>query len=192
MDEDKKALEENGGTWENSHHRLSRDAVDLMNDTITDNINAIVGENDILWHLGDFAFARREDYIRKCNFYRYRLKCQNINMVWGNHDEPHLIHSLFKENHTLNMIHVQGQRIVLNHYAMAVWEKSHHKTINLYGHSHSNAESWLDKMMPGRRSMDVGVDNAYRLLGQYRPFTFDEILNLLKSREGHNIGDHHS
>ncbi len=73
---------------------------------------------------------------------------------------------------------------------MAVLNKSHHGAIHLYGHSHSSAEEGLDKKFPGRRSMDVGIDNAYRLLGEYRPFSWDEIKHRLLSKQGEVI-DHH-
>lgn len=197
---DKQALAANGGEWHDgswkgsraSDWRISRDAVDMMNDDITDNINAIVGEEDILWHLGDWAFAQRERYFDKCAFYRRRIRCKNVRMIWGNHDEPHLIRNLFQESHFLHQIHIDGQRypLVLCHYAMAVWDKSHRGAIHLYGHSHTSAEPWLEQHMPGRRAMDVGVDNAYKILGKYRPFSLEEILEILGSRPGFHM-DHH-
>lgn len=201
MKEDKAALEANGGSWHDgswkgnrsSSWRISRDAVDLMNDTLTDNINKMVGEDDVLWHLGDFAFARREDYVRKCEFYRYRIKCQNINIIWGNHDDKHqrhLIKHLFKECHTLHEVNVDGQFIILCHYAMAVWEASHRGSWQLYGHSHTSAEPWMDRYMKGRRSIDVGVDNAYKLFGEYRPFSFEDLQKIFGKRDGFSM-DHH-
>lgn len=80
--------------------------------------------------------------------------------------------------------------IVLSHYVQAVWNQSHRGAWMLYGHSHASAESWLDAAMPGRRSIDVGVDNAYRVLGEYRPFSFDELNEILSGRPGCSI-DHH-
>lgn len=200
MEEDKKALEANGGKWHDgswkgnrsSNWRISRDAVDLMNDTITDNINKMVGEDDILWHLGDFAFARREDYWRKCEFYRRRIKCKDIRIIWGNHDEPHLVKDLFTENHHLTTFPIPNTRqlIVLCHYAMAVWEGSHRGNWQLYGHSHTTAEPWLNRYMAGRRSIDVGVDNAYKLFGEFRPFSLEELHTIFDKRDGFSM-DHH-
>lgn len=199
-DLDKKALAENGGKWNNgrwkgdgaSEWRISRDAIDMMNDELTDNINAMVGEDDILWHLGDFAFAPRDRYVHKCEFYRRRIRCQNINIIWGNHDEPHLIRHLFKEAYDLHKIPIPGERasIVLCHYAMAVWDGSHRGNWQLYGHSHTTAEPWMDQYMKGRRSLDVGVDNAKKLLGAYRPFSMEDLSRIMRSREGFSM-DHH-
>jgi calcineurin-like phosphoesterase family protein len=196
---DKRALEENGGSWHNgtwkgersSKWRITREAVEMMNDELINNINAIVGEDDILWHLGDFAFAPKEMYVRKCENYRRRILCKNVNIIWGNHDEPHLIKHLFNENHYLHSISLPKQnRIVLCHYALAVWDGSHRGNWHLYGHSHTTAEQWMNKNMPERRSIDVGVDNAKLLLGSYRPFSSEELSRILSKRQGFSM-DHH-
>lgn len=201
MDLDRKALEENGGSWHDgswkgnrsSSWKISRDAVDLMNDTITDNINKMVGEDDILWHLGDFAFGVREKYVQKCEFYRSRIRCKNINIIWGNHDEPRQIKHLFNESYYMQNIPMPGgqrTQIVLCHYALAVWDGSHRGNWQLYGHSHTSAEPWMDANMPGRRSIDVGVDNANRLLGSFRPFSMEDLEKILGARAGFSM-DHH-
>jgi hypothetical protein len=40
-------------------------------------------------------------------------------------------------------------------------------------------EEQLDQWFPGRKAMDVGVDNIYRLTGEWRPISLDEILERL-------------
>lgn len=169
---------------------MSEEAVHMMNDTLINEINAIVGENDVLWHLGDFCMGGKYDCYNKARYYRDKIKCKTINLIFGNHDNR-CIRDLFNETYDLKMIIVNNQKIVLCHYALAVWDGSHRKTIQLYGHSHSEAESWLEKHMPNRRSMDVGVDNAAKLLGTYRPFTLEDINRLIGGKNGHNVGDHH-
>lgn len=57
----------------------------------------------------------------------------------------------------------------------------------LYGHAHGAAEDWLDSQMPGRLSMDVGVDNAFKIFGEYRPISSDEIGELFSSRNGFQV-----
>jgi calcineurin-like phosphoesterase family protein len=73
---------------------------------------------------------------------------------------------------------------------MAIWNKSHRGAWHLYGHSHANAEEGLNKLMPERKSFDVGVDNAAVLLGSYRPFTFEEVKKIMDKKKGCSI-DHH-
>lgn len=204
-DFDREALEANGGVWHNgswkgefaSDHYISREAIYEMNDTLIKNINDCVQPQDTLYHLGDVLFAKKHEYVDKAYGCLSRVNCKNIHLILGNHDEPHLTNSrgetiekYFRSVHNLHEIFVDNQRITLCHYAMAVFNKSHRGSWQLYGHSHSGAEPWLDRVMKGRRSMDVGVDNAYKLLGAYRPFSFEEIQEIMKDRHGCSI-DHH-
>jgi calcineurin-like phosphoesterase family protein len=169
---------------------VPREATERMDAVLIANINALVGPHDVLWHLGDWAFAGgRGGYYEVCRAYRDRIICRNMHLVWGNHDRRS-IRDLFGEAHDQVEVSVEGQRIVLNHFAMAVWHKSHRDAWHLYGHSHANAEVWLDAHMPGRRSVDVGVDNAARLLGDYRPWSFEELRDWMATRPGCSI-DHH-
>ena len=41
------------------------------------------------------------------------------------------------------------------------------------------------------RLCDVGVDSAHKLLGEYRPFSFDEFKNIIDNRQV-NICSHHN
>ena len=58
-------------------------SLDQMNDTLVNNINQVVGENDILIHLGDWSFGGFESIK---TFYD-RLICKNIHLILGNHDK---------------------------------------------------------------------------------------------------------
>jgi len=40
---------------------------------------------------------------------------------------------------------------------------------------------------PKRRSLDVGVDNAFRVFGEYRPLSFSEIAEYFETRPGHSM-----
>jgi calcineurin-like phosphoesterase family protein len=197
--EDKQALEENGGSWDDgewkgsrsSKWKITKAAIREMDEQIIHNINKTVGKNDILWHLGDFAMGRG-DYMETVVGYLRRINCQAIFKVWGNHDEVEDLEraGLFQEEWDQVKIEVDGQEIVLNHYAMAIWDRSHRGAWHLYGHSHSGAEPWLNAHMPGRRSMDVGIDNIYKVLGEYRPISFEEVKKIMDKQDGFSM-DHH-
>ena len=58
------------------------DTLDKMNDMIVNNINHLVGEDDILFHLGDWSFGGFENIQE----FRNRLICKNIHLILGNHD----------------------------------------------------------------------------------------------------------
>lgn len=55
--------------------------VEEMNETIIENWNAVVSENDIVWHLGDFGSGDKEEIARL----RSQLNGK-IYLVMGNHD----------------------------------------------------------------------------------------------------------
>jgi hypothetical protein len=79
----------------------------------------------------------------------------------------------------------KAERFFCSHYSHRVWDQHHKGVFHLYGHSHSSLEH-----DPNGRSMDVGIDNAYKLLGEYRPFNITEVYELLKDRSS-QIVDHH-
>jgi calcineurin-like phosphoesterase family protein len=72
----------------------------------------------------------------------------------------------------------------MSHYAHRVWPHHHKGSIHLYGHSHSNLDDDWGK------SMDVGVDAAYKRFGEYRPFSLDEVLKIMENKKI-KIVDHH-
>jgi calcineurin-like phosphoesterase family protein len=184
---------------------ISQDSIRRMNEAIVLNTNSTVGEDDVLWCVGDFCMGK--DYYENARQIRRSIRCKNIYMIWGNHDRR-VIENLFTKCFDMATIYIDkptgkywiagdpghppkhSQMIILNHYAMVVWNNSHHGSWSLHGHSHSTLEPWLDSHMPGHRSMDVGIDNAYKMLGDYRPFSFEEICGIMAARKGHTL-DHH-
>lgn len=169
--------------------------VEAMDDHLISQINAHVMEDDILWHLGDFSMyshskGKNGSYYAACKKYRDKIKCQNVNIVWGNHDDDS-IQDLFSEACHLKELRLENYPIiVLCHYAMAIWNKSHRSAIHLYGHSHGMAEPWFNRNMPGRRAIDVGVDNTYKIIGDFRPWSIQELLSHFNNRKGYWF-DHH-
>lgn len=184
---------------------------DEMNGILVENINRLVGRNDTLYHLGDWSFGG----IQNIWNFRKQLRCENIHLVYGNHDE-HIINNrelpnawirygsgeivdtekstsdydeqacaqdLFKSTqHVLTFKH-NKKTYFCSHYSHQIWNKSHHGVRHLFGHSHAGLEGI-------GRSMDVGVDSAFKFLGEYRPFSLDEIESILSQIEVHKI-DHH-
>lgn len=169
--------------------RVSRETIQRHDSILIDNINKYVNAEDTLIHLGDFCFGSKYDYVNVAKNYLNRITCKNIHLVWGNHDRRN-IGNLFKSTQDILQVNISGQDFFLCHYAMAIWNKSHRGTVNLYGHSHSGAEEFMDYHFPGRRSMDVGIDNVYKLFGEYRPISYLEVLKIMKNRKG-VFFDHH-
>lgn len=65
------------------------------------------------------------------------------------------------------------QYIVACHYPIAAWDKKNKGAIHVHGHSHGNTD-------PIEGRLDVGVDVAKLMLGEFRPFSFEEVMYLTK------------
>lgn len=158
------------------------DQANQMDAKLIGNINDLVQPEDTLYFLGDFCLSKDKKDIRA---YRDRIACQDIEFIFGNHDKPKEIRAVFPKAEWYMEIEENNTRICMFHYAARVWNKSHRGSIFLYGHSHSNLEyeEW-------GRSIDVGIDNAYRLFGEYRPFALAEIYSIMSKRQPKYI-DHH-
>ena len=126
-----------------------------MDGTLVRNWNAVVQPDDDVWHLGDFCYRGS----RSPQSYLDRLVGRK-HLIHGNHDgEETKTATGWASSQQMAEIVVDDTRLVLLHYAMRVWPKSHHGSLHLYGHSHGS--------LPGdRQSCDVGVDAwAYRPVG---------------------------
>lgn len=188
------------GNWKgpkSSQHRISDEGIEIMDNTLIDTINKTVPADATLIHVGDFMLGPRreaayERYATRCRAYRDRINCRNMRILWGNHDIPWLLPDLFQWDGFVGKIELtkwkkgrkHGNFLVLSHYAHMVWDGSHRGTLHAYGHSHAGIEDGAERTMPGRRCMDVGVDNAAKLLGDYRPFRLQEIIDHLQDKPG--------
>ena len=106
--EQQQAIESPRGDW-----RVSDETVERHDQMLMDNINAVVAASDTLWILGDFCWG---DFAAAKGF-RDRIKCRNVNLVWGNHDKRE-IEPLFGKTIEQGVVRWEGQKIWLNHYPM--------------------------------------------------------------------------
>lgn len=185
--------------------KVSRESVRVMDNYLIDGINKMVGAGDRLRIIGDFCFCDRKFLHETVQRYLQRINCKNVHLVYGNHDEdgytdegeagPYYPENDIGQNFTSSCHYdefkINGQKIVLFHYAGVVWNKSHHGAWFLCGHSHATLNPWLNKNMGNAKIMDVGVDHAAKLFGEYRSFTLDEIRNYMNAKRGHSL-DHHT
>ena len=155
------------------------DSVEEMDEVMIDRWNDVVGVDDKVYHLGDVTlgrFDKFESYINQLN--------GHIKIVPGGHDrrwleeqgnvkERCLNYSVMDSLVTLTFPkNLDGSAhctvIVLCHYALRVWDRSHYGSLHLYGHSHGNLE-------PLPNSMDVGVD-----CHGYYPVSLEQVLETLR------------
>jgi len=158
--------------------------VEEMDEALIAGWNSVVKPGDMVFHLGDLSFHKPEQtakIIGRLNGYK--------TWILGNHDrskKKNSIASLFGEVKDYKEIKVSDdvhvfKRIVMCHFPMLVWNKSHYGSWMLHGHSHGS----LKHPVP-LRLMDVGVDCH----PEYRPFSLDEVRAYMAERE-HVILDHH-
>lgn len=151
------------------------DSVEAMNSAILERLNSAVKANDVLYFLGDFCIGQKARALEL----RHEIRCKKIFAVPGNHDkDTRKLTEEFSWLGDLAEVSINGQRIVLCHYAMRVWNHSSHGAWHLFGHSHG-------KLSPpdSSLSMDVGVDTH-----DFRPWSFDEIRARMTAKAGATTG----
>jgi calcineurin-like phosphoesterase family protein len=125
------------------------------------NWNVIVGEDDDIWHLGDFMSIRAGD----CDALLQRLNGRKHLIVGNNDPETTTTAAGWASvGHYIELKPDGEHHLILCHYAFRTWNQMGKKSINLHGHSHG-------RLKPLPRQFDVGVD-AQNL----RPITLDELL----------------
>lgn len=171
--------------WIDKYSTRDFNSINEMNDLILNNINTLVKPNDILILLGDllFRFKRPEDYEKLLN----RINCNNLYILWGNHDRRDSLLELdnIKIEYLGDIIFLQidDRKVFCSHYSHRVWPESHHGSYHLYGHSHGS--------LPGvGKSMDIGIDAAFKEFGIYRPYKWKEIKEKLDKIDIKNLDYH--
>lgn len=164
--------------------------IQMHDETLISNFNNKVSSNDDVFHLGDVCFGDENacvDLLNKLN--------GNIFIIFGNHDRSLRRLARNPQKYGLrsnvrflgdycevkNRKSKLGNDITLAHYAMRVWNKSHHGAWMLYGHSHGSLPD-----DPSARSIDVGVD-----CHNYTPIEYKEIESIMTKKNWKPI-DHHS
>lgn len=128
-------------------------------DALVENWNSVVGKHDRVFHLGDFAMRKDTIYVRRIFD---RLNGQKF-LITGNHDKKATKDLGWSSVEGLMDIAVDGQRIILCHYALRTWTAIRRGAIHVYGHSHG-------KLAGNAQSCDVGVD-----CWDYTPVDLDAI-----------------
>ncbi|WP_294314970.1 metallophosphoesterase [uncultured Sphingomonas sp.] len=121
--------------------------------------NAVVGVEDVVWHLGDVA-RRPADVaalLARLNGTKHLLR--------GNNDPDATATAPgWASVGDYAEIEVDGRPLVLGHYGFRSWNRQHKGALNLHGHSHG-------RLTPMPRQFDVGVD-----VHDFRPATLAQLL----------------
>jgi len=158
--------------------------VDEMDDAMVERWNSVVGKEDRVWHLADFCLGPYEQaagYFARLN--------GNIHVLatpW-HHDwrwldkamRPQFLGHMYTasgavslEGPVVTMLH-NGYYVVMHHYPYAHWDREHHGSVHLHGHSHGNYQG-------EGRILDVGVD-----CHDFYPISLDKAIELAIAKESH-------
>ena len=119
--------------------------------------NRVVGDDDEVWHLGDFARS-----AQRANELLAALRGRK-HLLQGNNDSSAVTALAWSSVHQYAEITLDGTALVLCHYPFRSWNGQHRGALNLRGHSHG-------RLKPLPRQFDVGVDAR-----NYRPVTLAEL-----------------
>lgn len=125
-----------------------------QDNTIIYNINAVVGEDDVLYHLGDVAMDDESIDLLKY------IHCKNMHLIMGNYDydkigllekyfDKRFINLVVRENFNMNLVHCPVD--------------AYENMFNVVGHIHG---LWKVK----RNMVNVGVDAWH-----FRPVSIKEV-----------------
>ncbi len=137
-------------------------SVDDMNESLVNNWNCVVGPDDMVYHLGDVAFASQENTLKTLE----RLNGK-ITLVLGNHDRSAGFYRRIKNNivavtksMTLNL---GGKDVLLEHIPRLVEPD----VLQLCGHVHTAWKTF-------QRKINVGVD-----VWDFKPVPSQVIVDLI-------------
>ena len=141
------------------HCKRPFSSIEDHDETLIANWNAVVPDDPkaIVYHLGDFAFAKKPRVLELLD----RLH-GTIYLLRGNHERSMRGKEIFdrlgfiRDYFELKIRDEETgakQLIVLCHYPFQTWNKRIHRSWHLHGHSHGRLPSGADMAR-----MDVGVD----------------------------------
>lgn len=122
------------GVIPSSDYKVPELSIDYMNKTIINSINNVVAEKDNLVIIGDFC-RPYEDKNEK--YYRSMIKCRNVFLILGNHDDRSACANVFTACYENYLFNINGQKVFVNHYPCRSWNQSSRGSWMLYGHVHN-------------------------------------------------------
>lgn len=165
--------------------------VSEMNEKLISNFNERVTPQDITVHAGDFCWHKRvaltgmsaERIIKRLNGTHIFIKGSHD--AWLSSSAKYMWRKMVAMprepeygNENKSSQCMRSQFIVVCHYAMRRWERSHYGSWNLHGHSHGRLE-------PIGLQHDVGVD-----ANNFYPVSLVDLAEIMKHKTQHTEDTH--
>lgn len=151
--------------WPDAQRGKNFNDIEEMNETIINNWNSIVGSEDTVYHLGDFAYKCSKSFIRNL----FNILNGKIILIKGNHDGKVLkvnqTEQKFESVHDYLEIEYNDVNFVLCHYPIWSWKNKRRGWIHLHGHTHEQ-ETFEDE-----NKKCVSVEKT-----EYKPVLLDVII----------------
>jgi calcineurin-like phosphoesterase family protein len=157
---------------------------ETMDRTLIDRWNGVVGHEDEVWVIGDFAYRSPKAAPA------YLAQLQGVkHLVTGNHDSTDTARAKgWASVQALAEIDLKADgaacHIVMCHYALRTLPRMAKGGLNFYGHSHGRLNGY--QTTRGGGQLDVGVD-----CWDFRPVSLTEILRRIRTLPVMPGGDHH-
>lgn len=137
--------------------------IDEMNQTMIQNHNSIISNNDEVYMIGDIGFC--QDYMMKSilkqlNGIKYLIK--------GNHDKfGKSVYEEFVWVKDYYKLKYNNEKFILFHYPIYAWDCKHHGSYHIHGHVHTTSHNdFFDS-----KKFNVGVDCT-----GFKPVSIEKIL----------------
>ena len=162
-------------------------SVEEMDEALIENWNSVVKPNDLVFNLGDFAFAPR------WRWYKILGRLNGVHtLILGNHDITRWpgdnVMELFHRVEQQMILKIGERYVYLNHYPFLCYGGSYRSpeqaVWNLHGHVHSSPnpterrgkdEERLSYRFPYQ--YDVGVDN-----NNYTPVSWEQVKDIINKQ----------
>lgn len=153
-------------------------SVEEMNARMIENWNAVVTNEDIVYHLGDFALGNTDEALKILA----SLRGAKI-LLKGNHDSRKIVESPLWGGviDYLELCNAATEKVryVMSHYPFKSWNGSNWGSINLHGHCHG-------LIARTRQQIDVGADCF-----NFTPVELLAIPKILSHYPEHNAAEIH-
>lgn len=168
-----------------------------MDEVIVNNWNSMITDDDTIFHLGDFCWGGKGEWIH----FMHRLRGKKI-LIQGNHDRDKDIpiemwNEIYPAFVNIEVKDDKPQRITLCHYPMISWHQSHKGAWQFFGHMHNASIKPQKEHIEGGDEVasflkeeykysdklrydqyDVGVDG-----NDYSPISYYQIKKIIESKK---------
>lgn len=153
--------------------------VEEMDTKLIDNWNDVVRSGDTVYHLGDFCLGNgnlADVYFNQLNG-QIKILCNPwhhdtrwLGRKYISADGAEVMYLLPLVSLKVKRPEVPSLYIMLCHYPLASWDRSHYGSLHLHGHCHGNLLSSSENLLV---RTDVGVD-----VQDYYPVSLNSILEM--------------